>query len=364
MFLLFIDASLKPLFLSSYIACITLQVPQDSIKEIEKLKPLPSMNNDASGEQLGRRFKHNIDGLRSPSQRWTKKILSFSSFKERKVERCCSRRTGQSCGTDNINLATEIALHASNRPSQIVFPLSGDKARDCNNDVHVVKHYFPSPVVSWVEDASFSGQVSHVVVPESNNGLEPSYGDSSTSNPNQDVHISVKLKEEFLDLAKENTNKDLETCGILGAFLKNHIFYITTLIIPKQESTSNSCQAINEEEIHAILDEMSLYPAGWIHTHPSQSCFLSSIDLHTQYSYQVMLPEAIAIVMAPTDPKSTCGIFRLTNPGGINVLKECKESGFHPHPSASDGSPIYESCSNIYENPNLRFEIIDLRSSS
>lgn len=85
MFLLFIDASLKPLFLSSYIACITLQVPQDSIKEIEKLKPLPSMNNDASGEQLGRRFKHNIDGLRSPSQRWTKKILSFSSFKERKV---------------------------------------------------------------------------------------------------------------------------------------------------------------------------------------------------------------------------------------------------------------------------------------
>ncbi|RWW04813.1 hypothetical protein GW17_00031940 [Ensete ventricosum] len=141
---------------------------------------------------------------------------------------------------DNINLATEIALHASNRPLRTMFPLSGDKARDCNNDVHVVKHYFPSPVVSWVEDASFSGQVSHVVVPESNNGLEPSYGDSSTSNPNQDVHISVKLTEEFLDLAKENTNKDLETCGILGAFLKNRIFYITTLIIPKQESTSNS----------------------------------------------------------------------------------------------------------------------------
>lgn len=25
--------------------------------------------------------------------------------------------------------------------------------------------------------------------------------------------------EEFLELAKENTDKDLETCGILGAFL-------------------------------------------------------------------------------------------------------------------------------------------------
>lgn len=25
------------------------------------------------------------------------------------------------------------------------------------------------------------------------------------------------------------------------------------------------CQAVSEEEIHAILSEQSLYPAGWIH---------------------------------------------------------------------------------------------------
>ncbi|RRT40668.1 hypothetical protein B296_00043931 [Ensete ventricosum] len=61
------------------------QIPQDSIKEIEKSKPFLGMNNDASGEKLGRRCKQNMDGLRSPSQRWTKKILNFSSFKERKV---------------------------------------------------------------------------------------------------------------------------------------------------------------------------------------------------------------------------------------------------------------------------------------
>jgi hypothetical protein len=27
------------------------------------------------------------------------------------------------------------------------------------------------------------------------------------------------------------------------------------------------CQASNEEEIHAILSEQSLYPAGWIHVY-------------------------------------------------------------------------------------------------
>lgn len=35
---------------------------------------------------------------------------------------------------------------------------------------------------------------------------------------------------------------------------------------------------------------------GWVHTHPSQTAFLSSVDLHTSCMYQTMLHEAIAIV--------------------------------------------------------------------
>jgi len=34
-------------------------------------------------------------------------------------------------------------------------------------------------------------------------------------------------------------------------------------------------------------------------THPSQTAFLSSVDLHTHCSYQLMMPEALAIVCAP-----------------------------------------------------------------
>jgi STAM-binding protein len=55
------------------------------------------------------------------------------------------------------------------------------------------------------------------------------------------------------------------------------------------------------------------------------------------------------------------GIFRLSDPGGMSVLKECEESGFHPHGEPADGSPIYEHCANVYTNTNLRFEIFDLR---
>lgn len=34
-------------------------------------------------------------------------------------------------------------------------------------------------------------------------------------------------------------------------------------------------------------------------THPTQTAFLSSVDLHTHSGYQIMMPEAIAIVVAP-----------------------------------------------------------------
>ncbi|KAB2609637.1 AMSH-like ubiquitin thioesterase 2 [Pyrus ussuriensis x Pyrus communis] len=64
--------------------------------------------------------------------------------------------------------------------------------------------------------------------------------------------FASRFMEYFLDHAKDNTEKGLETCRILGAFL----------------------------------------------THLSQSCFISSVDWHTHYSCQVMIPEAFAIVDA------------------------------------------------------------------
>ena len=118
--------------------------------------------------------------------------------------------------------------------------------------------------------------------------------------------------------------------------LEKKVFHITTLIIPKQESTSDS-------------------------THPSQTCFMSSVDLHTHYSYQIMLPEAIAIVMAPTDTTSPHGIFHLSDPGGVSVIRNCQQRGFHPHEEPEDGTPIYEHCSHVYMNANLKFDVVDLR---
>ncbi|KAL3139530.1 hypothetical protein ABBQ38_003853 [Trebouxia sp. C0009 RCD-2024] len=179
----------------------------------------------------------------------------------------------------------------------------------------------------------------------------------------REVHISAALMEEFLRYATSNTRAGIESCGILAGSLreKQGVFVISTLIIPNQEGTSDTVQALNEEEIFDVQDKRALYPLGWIHTHPTQTCFLSSVDVHTQCGYQTMLDEAVAIVMAPRDSRKKCGIFRLSTPGGLKLVQKCPERGFHAHPATETGQSLYELCGHVYLNPRVQHDVVDLR---
>ncbi|ORX92114.1 Mov34-domain-containing protein [Basidiobolus meristosporus CBS 931.73] len=176
------------------------------------------------------------------------------------------------------------------------------------------------------------------------------------------MHLPSNLMERFLLIAQKNTAANLETCGILSGTLKQNAFFITTLIIPKQTSTSDTCTTTNEEELFSYQDENDLMTLGWIHTHPTQTCFMSSVDVHTHCSYQLMLPEAIAVVCAPKHEPST-GIFRLTDPPGLGIISQCRDSRlFHPH----EGGTIYTDA-NIGESSHVKtlkqdFDIVDLRN--
>lgn len=57
----------------------------------------------------------------------------------------------------------------------------------------------------------------------------------------------------------------------------------------------------------------------------------------------------------------THGIFRLTTPGGMSVIRQCPQRGFHSHNQPPDGGPIYDTCTDVYMNPDLKFDVIDLR---
>ncbi|KAL3317543.1 hypothetical protein Ciccas_003803 [Cichlidogyrus casuarinus] len=172
------------------------------------------------------------------------------------------------------------------------------------------------------------------------------------------VRVSPKLAIAFQDLASNNTKQNIETCGTLCGKFVNDQYLITDVLLPKQVGTSDSCTTIQEEDILEFLDSTNTLVLGWIHTHPSQSAFLSSIDLHSQLSYQLMIPEAIAIVVAPNYQQIE--YFSLTPDYGINFIRNCKLSGFHPHNSTRD---LFFNSPHIVYDESLEFNLEDHRSS-
>lgn len=170
------------------------------------------------------------------------------------------------------------------------------------------------------------------------------------------VVVPSDLTTKFLRAVESNTLCNVETCGILVGKLRQNIFTISHVLIPKQKGTSDSCQMFNEEDICIFQDERDLMTLGWIHTHPSQSAFMSSIDLHTHFGYQIMLSEAIAIVCAPKFDQ--VGLFSLTQDHGIKFIGSCKQSGFHLHPKEP---PLYQDCAHVVFDHTVFVQMVDLR---
>ncbi|XP_077457063.1 STAM-binding protein-like A [Stigmatopora argus] len=198
-----------------------------------------------------------------------------------------------------------------------------------------------------------------VTPPSFDRSLKP---DSLVSPGNNDLSVDAlrqlrvpsELCQSFLRLAEANTRRAVETCGILCGKLTRNTFTVTHVIVPKQCGGPNYCDTENEEELFLIQDQYDLITLGWIHTHPTQTAFLSSVDLHTHCSYQMMLPEAIAIVCSPKF--NEIGYFRLTD-RGTNEISSCKQKGFHPH---SRDQPIFTHADHVTISDDA-VSVMDLR---
>ncbi|TGZ84427.1 hypothetical protein EX30DRAFT_362308 [Ascodesmis nigricans] len=182
--------------------------------------------------------------------------------------------------------------------------------------------------------------------------------------PLRTVFLPSALRNTFLSIAKSNTVRNLETCGILAGTLLQNALFISRLIIPEQESTSDTCAMTDEESLFSYCSEEDLLVLGWIHTHPTQTCFMSSVDLHTHWGFQWQLKESIAVVCAPR--YGDWGVFRLTDPPGFGIVGGCKKQGlFHEH-DVPNGQAVYRDAlrpGHVVEAGGMEFDVVDLRKS-
>ncbi|KAA8901395.1 hypothetical protein FN846DRAFT_122023 [Sphaerosporella brunnea] len=181
--------------------------------------------------------------------------------------------------------------------------------------------------------------------------------------PLRTMFLPATLRQNFLLMAEPNTNANLEMCGILCGTLIQNALFVTRLVIPEQETTSDTCTTKDEEAFFEYCNAEELMVLGWIHTHPTQTCFMSSVDLHTHAGYQLMMKESIAIVCAPTKDPSW-GVFRLTDPPGVQTIISCRQKGlFHPHGKDN----IYTDAmrpGHVCIVEEMGFDIVDLRKGN
>ncbi|XP_039947584.1 STAM-binding protein [Bactrocera tryoni] len=337
---------------------------------IEKIRSHPEYPKiKAEVKVINKRIKEEImpttEKLRSKLlERYQKEYEQFLANKEaekaRELERERQRRAtagGSSSGGSGAHIPTN--LHVQIDPS--MQPSAPDLGL---LDKVVYPSDFPTGTnragsgLLLPGDADKEGAKSISKPPSFDRNQKPHYerSDSLLAGSLRTVIIPENTMDVFLQLAQSNTLKNIETCGILAGHLSQNRLFITHIIIPKQQGTPDSCNTMNEEEIFDVQDQQNLITLGWIHTHPSQTAFLSSVDLHTHCSYQMMMPEAIAIVCAPK--YQTTGFFILTPDYGLDYIAQCRQTGFHPHPNEPR---LYMESQHIQLDAQRKIQVVDLR---
>ncbi|XP_045214573.1 STAM-binding protein-like [Mercenaria mercenaria] len=191
--------------------------------------------------------------------------------------------------------------------------------------------------------------------PQDQFGITDGFGENKYGLKN--VLVPRDIVTKFMNIAEQNTRRNVETCGILSGKMDHGVFFITHVLVPKQTGTSDSCNAENEEDLFEFQDSNDLLSLGWIHTHPTQTAFLSSVDLHTHYPYQQLMPEAVAIVVSPKFNET--GVFMLTPDRGLPEVARCSKRGHHEH---TKHPPVFETCSHARFVDDRNVILVDLRS--
>ncbi|CAF2335272.1 unnamed protein product [Rotaria sp. Silwood2] len=204
------------------------------------------------------------------------------------------------------------------------------------------------------------------LVPTNKEPAKPTFDRSRKPMPNSTntnmtslrrIAIPCDITPKFLQVAQRNTDRKIETCGILAGSKRDSNYIITHIVVPKQNGGPDSCDTEKEEEMVEYVANNNLITLGWIHTHPTQTVFLSSVDLHTHLPYQMLMQEAIAIVISPKYNETA--VFTLTPDTGIPIISTCKKTGFHEH---VNNPPLFLTASHTTYDPGLQCQIVDLRN--
>ncbi|CZT22090.1 related to 26S proteasome regulatory subunit RPN11 [Ramularia collo-cygni] len=157
--------------------------------------------------------------------------------------------------------------------------------------------------------------------------------DSSIVDNSERVDISALALLKMLKHGRAGV--PMEVMGLmLGEFVDDYRVKVVDVFAMPQSGTGVSVEAVDPVFQTKMMDMLRQTGrpetvVGWYHSHPGFGCWLSSVDINTQQSFEQLTPRAVAVVIDPIQSvkgKVVIDAFRLINPQTLMLGQEPRQT--------------------------------------
>jgi len=147
------------------------------------------------------------------------------------------------------------------------------------------------------------------------------------------IHISSLALLKMLKHGRAGV--PMEVMGLmLGEFIDDYTVRVIDVFAMPQSGTGVSVEAVDPVFQTKMLDMLKQtgrpeQVVGWYHSHPGFGCWLSSVDINTQQSFEALNQRAVAVVVDPIQSvkgKVVIDAFRLINPQVLMMGQESRQT--------------------------------------
>jgi len=160
-------------------------------------------------------------------------------------------------------------------------------------------------------------------------GSPPTGADTEVVDTSETIQISSLALLKMLKHGRAGV--PMEVMGLmLGTFIDDYTVRVIDVFAMPQSGTGVSVEAVDpvfQSNMLELLKQTGRPETvvGWYHSHPGFGCWLSSVDVNTQQSFEQLNKRAVAVVVDPIQSvkgKVVIDAFRTINPQLTQILKQ------------------------------------------
>ncbi|KAF8826893.1 JAB1/Mov34/MPN/PAD-1 ubiquitin protease-domain-containing protein [Lentinula edodes] len=158
-------------------------------------------------------------------------------------------------------------------------------------------------------------------------------GDGTVPDNGEVIHISSLALLKMLKHGRAGV--PMEVMGLmLGEFVDEYTIQVIDVFAMPQSGTTVSVESVDHVFQTKMLDMLKQtgrpeMVVGWYHSHPGFGCWLSSVDINTQQSFESLNSRSVAVVVDPIQSvkgKVVIDAFRLINPQTVIAGREPRQT--------------------------------------